>query len=63
VEVNGAVERTLCDERMNGDELWILGMVGIRAGDEVLEEEEVAGTALDDGQEPVAQLEPATAWV
>ena len=33
-------------------------MVGLCAGDEVLEEKGVAGTALDDGSEPVAQLEP-----
>jgi hypothetical protein len=39
---------------MNGHELWILGMVGIGGGNEVLEEGEVAGTALDDGQEPAA---------
>ena len=63
MEINGEVERTLCDEPMDGHEFRILGMVGVRAGDEVLEEKKVARTALDDSQEPVAELEPATAWV
>ena len=49
MEVNGVVECTLCDKPMNSDELWILRMVGIHAGNEVLEEEEVVGGVLDDG--------------
>lgn len=41
----------------------MFGVVRIRAGDEVFEKQEVARAALDDGKEPVAELELAAARI
>jgi hypothetical protein len=43
--------------------LRVLGVVGVRAADEVFEQEEVARAALDDCEQPVAQLELPAAWI